>query len=125
MANEMAILVRLDVTQGFFTDSINKSFTDNFPIIGLGGGIQVIGTTEEVIDFDDITYEGWLYLENLDPSNVIEYGPESGGVMVPFGKILPGKGTLLMLKPGTVVRARAWNAASRLLVKLYDTATST
>jgi len=126
MANEISIGIQVTIQEGFFQESINKSFRDDFPIIGLGGGIQIIGTTPENLDFGDVTYHGWLYLENLDENNIIDYGPDDGGgTMVSVARLDPGECCLWRMKPNITVKACARTAASRLLVKCFETATST
>ena len=124
MANEMSISLQLRVANGYFADAISKSFTDDFPILGKGGGVQIIGTSEEALAFGDVLYEGWLYIENLDPTNSIDWGPDSSG-MVPVGRIDPGEGVLFRAKPGVTIMAKARTAECRVVVTCFDTATST
>lgn len=124
MADEIAIYLRLSVVQGFFADAIEKQLTDDFPILDLGGGIQIIGTTEEALVFGDVTYEGWLYLENLDPTNTIDWGPDSSGMVASF-VLPPGMASMVLCKPGVTFKARARNAECRMFIKCYGTGTST
>ncbi len=49
-----------------------------------------VGTSDEAIDFGDIVTEGVCVLWNLDDTNYVEFGPESGGSIVPVGRLLPG-----------------------------------
>jgi len=124
MTDEMSIRLQLNVSNGEFVDSLAESFTADFPIIGKGGGIQIIGTAEEAISFGDILYEGWTLLKNLDDTNIIDYGPDSTG-MVACLRLDPGEAAMFRLKPGVTIKAKARTAACRLLVACFDTATST
>lgn len=45
--------------------------------IGRGGYVQEIGTAgAEIINFGDITTEGYMFLRNTDATNYVEYGPD-------------------------------------------------
>jgi len=125
MADEFGISIRLNVTKGYFSDSISKSFNDDMNIAGLGGGIQLIGTTPEALVFGDVAYEGYLYLENLDTTNIVDWGPYEGSTWLAQFKIDPGKGVVLTLKPGATLKAAFRTAEGRLLVKCYDSTTGT
>jgi len=126
MANEISIGIQVDISNGYFATTINKSFLDDFPILGEGGGVQIIGTTPENLDFGDLVYEGWLFMQNLDEDNIIDYGPDDGGgTMVSCGRLDPGECCLWRMKPGITIKACARTAASRLRVRCFDTATST
>jgi len=126
MTDEFGISINVNVAKGYFADTVRKSFNDDMNIIGLGGGIQLVGTTPETIDFDDIAYEGWLYLENVDTvaGNIVDYGPYDSVWLSSFW-LAPGEGALIKLKPGTVIRAAFRTSEGRLLVKCYDSSTGT
>jgi len=125
MADEFSITHRIYVSKGYFSETRETTFNDDMNIIGEGGGIQLIGTTAEDLDFGDVAYEGWLYMENLDTANIIDWGPVEGGTWASGFKIDPGTGVLVKLKPGTTIRAAARTSESRLLVKCYDSTTGT
>ena len=125
MADEISISLNFSVTQGYFSRTLKSQFNDDFPITGVGGGIQKIGTTPEEIDFGDVTYEGWLHLENLDADNTIDWGPSSGATWLACHKLTPGMAILVYVKPGVTFKAAARNAESRLYVNCFDTCTGT
>ena len=77
-----------------------------------------IGTSEEVIDLDDISTPGWCMLQNLDATNFVEWGPTSGGSMVVAGRLIPGEPPSgpFRLDPSISLRMQADTAAC--LVKL-------
>lgn len=122
MADEQ--LVRLSVTtnKGFQVETISSgSISMDMANPGRGGSIQSIGfAAEEVIGFGDVATEGNLYMKNLDPDNFIEWGPESGGSMVPCGKILPGEIAWYRMKPGVILRGQADTGNCLLDVRLYE-----
>lgn len=121
MANEISVSVSLRAQKGN-----SAPFRSWGPVLddwtGSGGfnpGSVDIGTTEEVISFGDVT-PGWVVLRNLDPTNYVTYGPTSGGVMVPLGRLNPGKPALLFLAAGVTLRMQANTAACRVQIEAID-----
>jgi hypothetical protein len=117
------------ITPSFNVTVLNAPFRDSIveagavvaqAEIGKGGGIQIIGTSEEVINFGDVVTEGYLYLKNLDDTNYVTYGPEDTGAMVVFGKLKPGEFAWLRVAPTVVMRAQADTADVKLDVRLYE-----
>ena len=65
-------------------------------------GTQVIGTTSELVTFGDITGAPQMVLiKNLDATNFIELGGDSGLTVFKL-KILAGRSNLLSLSSGTL-----------------------
>lgn len=86
-----------------------------------GGSVKKtlsIGTSEEVIDLDDISTPGWCMMQNLDDTNVVLWGPTSGGSLVTAGVLRPGEPPSgpFRLDPSISLRMQADTAAC--LVKL-------
>jgi hypothetical protein len=119
MANEISIAVDLRVSNAPYTLTQTKRLQVDQTAIGEGGSVQVVGTTEEALDFGDVSTLGWLYLENLDDTNFVEYGPDSTG-MVAFGKLEAGECAILRLKPGITVKAKADTAECKVLVRCLE-----
>ena len=122
MADEIRINVTFRVENGYFKDAppIGQILADqNNP--GRGGHVQSIGSgAEEDIDVGDVSTLGWALLRNIDPTNYVTWGPKTGGVMVPVGRIRPGKVALWELEPGIILRAQADTAAVKLDVRIYE-----
>lgn len=51
--------------------------------------VQTIGfaAEEDIVLPADITTPGWCYMRNKDSVNFVTWGPKSGGVMVPLGRL--------------------------------------
>lgn len=121
MASEINVKFSLQAKNGFLQESIViGQLQIDQAAVGVAGGAQSIGTSEEVVDFGDIGTEGVLFLRNLDDTNFIEFGPEDTGAMVAFGKLKPGEIAFLRMKPTVVLRAQADTAACLLQVKLLE-----
>lgn len=123
MANEVKVTAGLKADNGnfaFHRPSATISFNQTNGRGGNPGSVQ-IGTSEEDVSFGDLTTPGWYIFRNLDATNFVDYGPKSGGVMVPFGRLLPNKGVGLgYLYPGAVVRMKADTAACWISIEALD-----
>lgn len=83
---------------------------------GAHGPVVGVGTSEEVIDLGDVATPGFCVLQNLDDTNYVTWGPESGGAMVAAGRIKAGETAVLRLDPSATYR---WQAnTAECLVKL-------
>jgi len=89
-----------------------------------GGFVQTVGTTEEAIGgLTDLTTFGWAWIKNLDTTNYVEIGPDSGGTagtMVSMMKLLAGEYALFPVTPGITLKARANTAAVDLDVNVLE-----
>lgn len=121
MADEIKIRLTMTVENGTFKTTISPAQVDvDQSAIGCGGYVQSIGTSEEVVNFGDVALAGYAFLQNVDATNWVEYGPENAGAMVSFGKLKPGEIAVLRIKPGVVMRAKANAAAVKLDVRLFE-----
>lgn len=121
MANELTLSMQADLTNG----RLRESFIPN------GGSIQVTQTTarafggtfglttsEEVLSAGDVATLGWMFLQNMDDTNNVIYGPESGGALVPFGLLKPGEAAAIRLQTGITIRAKAAAGTPDLFYKI-------
>ena len=121
MANEIRLTLNMDVNNGAFTFKGRHSFQVDQSAIGGGNpGVVDIGTSEEDIDFGDITTEGYAVLKNLDDTNYVQYGPKSAGSMVAFGRLKAGEVAVVRLEPGVIIRAIANTAACKVEVRVME-----
>lgn len=82
-------------------------------------GYVNIGTSEEDIAFGDVTPRV-VIIENLDSTNYVQYGPKSGGSMVPLGRISPGSFKFVELDSGVTLRMKANTAAVNVRIRGYN-----
>ena len=86
-----------------------------------GGHAQTVGfAADEVLDVGDVANLGWSLWRNLDETNYVEFGPTSGGVLIPFGRLYPGQAAIIPLSPSIVPRAQANTAAVGLDFTVLD-----
>ena len=115
MANEIKVTAGLGVTNGSLNvpaSAVTQSFDQAAPIAPAPGGVN-IGTSEETIDFGDVT-PGWTLFTNLDTANFVEFGFSTGV----YGFVLPaGASTVLKLNSATTVYAKADTAACEVFIQ--------
>lgn len=115
MAGTLTIQDRWTVVNGSYEPG-TVTTNDSITLTGQGaaGGIQIIGTTEEVVSAGDLSTRGWLRMVNLDSTNFITWGPESGGAMVACGRLEAGESAKLRTGPAVIIRAQADTANCKL-----------
>lgn len=119
MANEIKVTASLSCTNGNFIlptiGSAQQSITQS-TLGGGGPGYLSIGTSEEAVTFTDVSSLGWCYIRNLDGTNFVTFGPESGGAMVTVGKLKAGEACVLRFQPGITFRMKADTAAVKVQI---------
>lgn len=121
MANEISVTLGVQVKNGHHVDKFEPGTVQiTQSSAGRGGHVQNIGTSEEVVDFGDISTNGVLALRNLSTTDYIVYGPEDTNAMVIFGKLKPGEIAFLRVAPTVVMRAQADTNAALMDVRLYE-----
>jgi len=87
-----------------------------------GGISQVVqvGTSDEAISLGDVSTEGVCFLQNLDDTNFVTFGPDSGGSIVALGMLKPGEVAALRLSPGLTLRMQANTAECRVKCVVFE-----
>lgn len=122
MADEIQIQQRVTVRKGNFNRTWDPAVAQ-VDQAGQGGfsAVLSVGTSEEVIAFTDVGTYGILCMRNLDDTNFVTYGPESGGAMVGFGRLNPGgEPQTLRLEPGITLRMQADTGACDVELLLLE-----
>ncbi|SFH96726.1 hypothetical protein [Planctomicrobium piriforme] len=121
MAGTYSITILSTISHGNLNDRWDqnrKEIVQN--AIGLHEPMQSIGTSEEVIGFGDLGTVGRCEIINLDGTNYVDIGPESGGAMVPMVRLKPGECHAFRLKPGITLRGQANTAACKVQFRFYE-----
>jgi len=115
MADELKVQVTATLNKGNYANKFEPGLI-SIDVDAVGGHRPVVsvGTSEEVISPGDVSTEGWCFMRNLDSTNYVQWGPESGGSMVTVGRIEAGEVACFRMEPGITFRAKA-NTATVLL----------
>lgn len=101
MSNEARIQTSLSIKSGSFSVQSNPTvFTaDVTNLKGPSPGAITISVHGTIIDFSQLTLPGLCTLQNLDPTNYVEYGIREPltNLFYPMGEILPGEIYVLRL----------------------------
>lgn len=93
--------------------AINQSAQEEFsPVIS-------VPTSDTALTLSNITTPAWIYMLNLDTTNYVQYGPTSGGALVPYGRLNPGEPAILRLDPGVSMRWKANGSPVKVLLKAW------
>jgi hypothetical protein len=81
--------------------------------------VQIVGTTAEQLVVGDITTPGYCFLKNLDNTNYVDVGLDSGVSTQVFARLMPGDIALFPAKT-QVMYAKANAAPVNLLVSFAE-----
>ena len=117
MANEITSSCTLRVANGSLKSTLSpgQQLIAQAVAKGPSPGCVNVGTSEEVISFAELTTLGVVQITNLDGTNFVDFGPESGGAMVAAVRIKAGEVWQFRLVPGVTYRAKADTLACNVL----------
>ena len=119
MANEIIVSAGIQVRNGSMSDRFqpgNKA-VDQAAVGGPTPGYVTIGTTEESVAFGELTNKGWVMMQNLDPTNYVQWGFSTG---VYGGRMRAGETAGPFRMDATSIFLRANTAACKVLIKGYE-----
>lgn len=120
MANEISITSGIRVLNGSMNFPSNSK-TVSFTQTAIGGptpGQITVGTSEESTAFPELTTEGWLWMQNLDPTNYVQWGFSTG---VYGGRMEAGETAgPFRMEPGLTLYLKANTAACKCLIYGFE-----
>lgn len=121
MAGTLTTSLSLSVVNGSFRDdySIGPSIISQAAIGGGNPGSVDVTTSEADITIS-LTTPGMIVIENLDSTNYVQYGPKSGGAMIPFAKLKAGEWHKFALDSSVTLRMKANTATCKLRIRAYE-----
>ena len=126
MADEIQLQVSLSVSKGGAKSSIAlKTIKVDMAGDNFVNKTQTIATSAEAIEVGDISTLGWLIVGNLDATNFVQIGIDSGG-FVPFVNLKAAAAeadqewAVFRLTPGITLQAQADTAATLIQYMLIE-----
>ncbi len=119
MAREITVMMRLGVTNGLHTDTLDAQqvLVDQAAQGAHAPVVIVPHATEADLDLGDIVTPGLVMLRNLDSTNYVTWGPKDGNDdMEPIGRINPGEPALFRFDPAAQLRWQADTADVKVQV---------
>jgi hypothetical protein len=119
MANEITVTTGIGVLNGnsSFQQQTKTKSIDQAAIGGPTPGAISVGTSEESTAFPELTTEGWLYLQNNDATNYVQWGFSTG---VYGGRLKAGESALFRMEPSLTLYLKANTAACNVLVYGFE-----
>lgn len=135
MSNEIRVIAYLEALKGLFQfPRVGGAFT--FDLNGGGGdapGFVDADVTETPVDLSSLTRPGWAFMQNLDPTNFVDWGAGpnlgAGTGLTPgtgtfddllIGRMYPGEPAIFRLHPYAQLVLRADTAACRVMVRVLE-----
>jgi len=121
MAGTIVASLNCSVVNGTFTADPNVPTVEMVQTNAGGGnpGTVTVTTSEGDITIG-LTTPGICIIQNIDPTNYVEYGPKSGGAMVVFGKIKPGEFAFFRFGASVTLRCKANTASVKLRIQTFE-----
>lgn len=122
MANEIQLTTKLILANGYYSEKFDPGTINitQTTIGGYGAVVSVGSGAEEDLLFGDVATPTFVALRNLDTTNYVTYGPKSAGVMVLFGKIMPGHTAIFYLGASVTLRWIANTATCKVKVLVLE-----
>lgn len=123
MANEVQIQSGLKLTNGNLSSPmLTNNYNADQTTARAYEDTQQIGTTAggEVLVVGSISTAGWAYFKNLDATNIVKIGPESGGAIVDLITLAPGETAGPMKMATSTIRAIALVGGCDLWYRIYE-----
>jgi len=120
MANEITVTSGIRVLNGSmdFSQPAKSTSYNQAAIGGPTPGAIVVGTSEESTAFPELTTEGWLWMQNLDPTNYVQWGFSTG---VYGGRLKAGETAgPFRMEPALTLYLKANTAACKVLVYGFE-----
>ena len=118
MANEITASVSLSVSKSGASVSGSGSASADMANDEMVALVQQVTTSAASLTKGDISVIGWLYARNMDATNYVELGLDSGMTQV-FAKLQPGKACLIPMALSNVY-AKANTATCRVNVVMSE-----
>lgn len=122
MANEITVTANLSCTNGGFSfASKENALRINQTTQGGGGpGVVTVTTSDAAVSLGTFTTKGYCFIKNLDGTNYVEFGPESGGAIVKVIKLKPGEYAMFRLVSTATLRAQANTASVKCYIAVLE-----
>lgn len=119
MANEITVTTGISVLNGnsSFQQQTKTKAIDQAAIGGPSPGAISVGTAEESTAFPELTTEGWLFMQNNDATNYVQWGFSTG---VYGGRLKAGESALFRMEPSLTLYLKANTAACNVLVYGFE-----
>lgn len=128
MANEITVTVTTglanpsNATSGGLRDNFSSgAMKANQATAGMFTTVVATSTTEANFPSTSLGTAGYMYLQNLDSTNDIDWGPASGGSMVAAGTLKAGGPPhIVYCKSTAAFRYKAAAGTPRMLIRIYE-----
>ena len=111
MANEISIAAALSARVGNVQLAAQATTQADQTSPGGVQRRQTVPTSDTALTLTGVATPRAIHITNLDATNYVDIGPESGGAIVALIRLRAGETCVFPIKPGTVIRAQA-NTAS-------------
>ena len=117
MSNEFSVNLNVNVNNPPFKETIIQSALFDQSNQGQDSAILSVPTSVTAVPFPDVSTYGFLFLQNLDSTNFVNYGTSGSNLC---GQLNAGDFHWLRLKPGVNFAMQSNTSACQVYYKLYQ-----
>lgn len=122
MSNEIRIGYSWQIANGNYQDQLAGNLSLTQTTQGAAAGVMAVPTTAggTVLPLGSVSTPGWIYMQNLDGTNYVQFGPTSGGAIVVCGKMKAGEIAIFRADSGVTLRLIANTATCNVQYELLQ-----
>ncbi len=121
MASEIKISTSISVKNGAYqySNATSQTITQTNPG-GCNPGLVQLSTTQEQIQFGEISTPGWVEITNLDSTNNAAFGNYVSAVFYPVIRVNPGETVLFRLHESVVLYGKASAGTPKVVIRIQE-----
>lgn len=122
MSGTITVTGKITLVNGELNETIRAPGQDTIAQTtqGLHATVWTVGTSEESMPVGDVGTLGRIYAKNLDATNYVDIGVDSGGSMVGAIRLKPGEEQWFRSKPGVTWKGQANTASCKVQLKVCE-----
>lgn len=121
MAGEIELTFSGELANGELEHTLPaETITINQATQGIYDAVISCATSDAAVTTSGVTALGICRLKNLDGTNYVDFGPTSGGAIVPLIRVKAGEVAVFRLTPGISLRSQANTGACKVHITIFD-----
>jgi hypothetical protein len=120
MANEIKYSLSFAVNNSGFNFNFSEQNQPTQTAQGASGEVVSVGTSAQTLPTTGVATLGYALFKNIDATNYVQIGLQSGGVDYWFVRLKAGETAIVRLDQGLTLRAKANTAAVFVSYMVFD-----
>lgn len=121
MASEIKVATSIAVKNGAYqySNATSQTITQTNKG-GCNPGVVQLSTTQEQIQFGELSTPGWTEITNLDATNYVSFGNYVSAVFYPIIRVDPGETCLFRMSESAVLYGKANAGTPKVVIRVQE-----